>query len=90
MNILAWVLATSTLFLVMIKAVAFQKAAACRQNAWLHSTVLKTRLLLVTKSTPIYDAQCGILVTQSHTTVSWRRLSDFKKHDFHLTLKGKL
>ena len=92
MNLLAWSLSLSLLILLMIKAVDFQTSTVCRQNAWLKSTELKTRVLLhrpMDKEMSL-DPKCRTFIRRTGKEVSWQRLPSFKRHEFHLKLKGKI
>jgi hypothetical protein len=92
MNTLAWALALSTLFVVMIKAYNFHTATVCRQNAWLYSTILSTRsLVLPTSGTEtLSDFKCKLLVRREGHRINWRRFPSVKSHSFELSLKGAM
>jgi hypothetical protein len=92
MNLLAWSLSLSLLVLLLIKAVDFQNSTVCRQNAWLKGTELKTGLLLhrpMDKEVAL-DPKCRTIIKRHGKEVSWQRLPSFKRHEFHLKLKGKI
>ncbi len=92
MNLIAWLLAISTLITLMIKAVSFQKATVCRQEAWLKSTELKTRSLLYQPASHERDwhLNCRIHLLRNHDQITWQRLPHLKKHEFQIDLDGAL
>ncbi len=92
MNILAWLLCLSILIYLMIQAVAFHRATVCRQEAWLKSTELKTRSLLYSPKAIERDWHlgCRIHLLRHQEKISWQKLPNLKKYDFHLVLKGAL
>ena len=92
MNLLAWLLALSTLVLVLIRAVAFHKATVCRQDAWLQASLLSTRALLPKQgqSAFLHDRRCSLLVTRQGKKVTWRRFPSLRTTSFELSLRGKL
>jgi hypothetical protein len=92
MNLIAWLLAISTLITLMIQAVSFQKATVCRQEAWLKSTELKTRSLLHQPS-PVerdWHLNCRIHLLRNQDEITWQRLPHLKKHEFRIDLEGSL
>ena len=92
MKVLPWLLAISTLILVMIEAVAFHKATVCRQEAWLKATELRTRTLLghSNHSQRDFHYGCRIILVGQKESITWQRLPGFKKYSFDLPLKGHL
>lgn len=92
MNLVSWLLALSTLLLLTMKAVTFQRATVCRQEAWLKSTVLKTRSLLSDPSPRERDwhLSCRIHFLRDQETVTWQTLPSLTHHRFDLQLEGNL
>lgn len=92
MNILAWLLGLSILLSLMVQAVSFQKATACRQKAWLKGTELLTAATLTEAPTTqtTWIPRCRIQVNKNSQSVSWVRYPDLKRHQLRLKLKGKL
>lgn len=92
MNLLAWLLAISTLVTLMVQAVSFHKATVCRQEAWLKSTELKTRSLL--HNPPAHERDwhlnCRIHLLRNQEEITWQRLPNLTKNKFELDLKGQL
>lgn len=92
MNLVAWLVAISTLITLMIQAVSFHKGTVCRQEAWLKSTELKTRSLLSKPAAYERDwhLACRIHLIRSQEQISWQRLPSLTKHDFVLDVTGEL
>lgn len=92
MNLIAWLVAISTLIALMIQAVAFHKATVCRQEAWLKSTELRTRALLYHPSPHERDWHlgCRLHLLRNLEEITWQRLPSLTKHDFKLDLAGEL
>lgn len=92
MNFLAWALALSTLVILLMKAVSFQQATVCRQQAWLEASVLKTRSLLseTSEHEQLVNKNCRLLVRRTKRKVAWQRFPSWQQHEFNLSLEGKL
>jgi hypothetical protein len=91
MNILAWVLSITILFMALEESVVFFSATICRQKAWLKATELQTRALLF-EAKPfesLYLASCQQLVIRRQY-ITWQKVSGGPKHLFELPLKGQL
>lgn len=91
MNILAWVLSISILFLALEESVAFFSATICRQKAWLKASELKTRTLLF-EAKPFessYLASCQLIVMRRQR-ITWQKVSGGPSHLFELPLVGQL
>lgn len=92
MNILAWMLSLSILIFLLIEAVAFHKATVCRQEAWLKSTELRTRVLLhrPKQKDRSLHLRCRLLVTRKNSEIRWQMLPSLKKNKFTISLDGSL
>ena len=92
MNLIAWLIALSTLITLMVQAVSFHKATVCRQEAWLKSTELRTRALLFKPSPHERDwhLNCRIHLLRNQDEVTWQRLPSLSRHQFTLDLEGEL
>lgn len=92
MNVIAWLLSLSVLIVLMIQAVAFHQATVCRQEAWLKSTELKTRSLLSSPASHERDwhLSCRIHLVREQEEITWQKLPNLKRHQFHLELRGPL
>ncbi len=92
MNLVSWALALATLILLLIQAIAFQKATVCRQEAWRKSTELKTQTLLTEVKPHARDWHlgCKIHLYRNQDDIFWQRLPQLNKHAFSLQLRGKL
>ena len=91
MNALSWLLAISTLAVLMLKGMELHQLNICRQEAWLKSTEYLTRSLL---TKPVSDKEwhlrCQLQLTTTQGQIYWQRLPSFKKHAFTIHLEGKL
>lgn len=92
MSLLSWLVALAVLLVIVIKAVVFYRATACRQMAWLKSTELVTRSLLPNPK-PIereWHLGCRLHLVREQDQANWQRLPSMKKHTFFVQLKGEL
>ena len=92
MSLISWLFSLSTLVLVMIEGVTFQRATLCRQKAWLRATELKTGTLLSEVSPHARDWHlgCRIHFYRNQDVITWQMLPNLKENLFTLPLKGKL
>jgi hypothetical protein len=91
MNAISWLLAISTLVLLMTKAMDFHQLNICRQEAWLKSTEFLTRSML-TKPTENkeWHLRCQLQLIKANGQIFWQRLPSLKRHSFSVELNGKL
>jgi hypothetical protein len=91
MNALSWLLAISTLIILIVKAMNLHEMNVCRQEAWLKSTEYLTRSLL---TSPVQDREwhlrCQLVLSKDNDQIFWQRLPSMKKHNFHIELSGQL
>lgn len=92
MNLIAWLVAISTLITLMIQAVSFHRATVCRQEAWLKSAEVRTRALLSRPASQERDWHlgCRIHLLRNQEQIIWQRLPSLTKHEFNLPLEGEL
>lgn len=92
MSFLSWMLALGVLVYIMIESVAFHRATVCRQEAWLKSTELLTRALLLKPKAKEreWHLGCRLHFTRSEQEVTWQKLPSLKKRHFALSLDGRL
>lgn len=91
MNLLSWLVAFTTLVILMLQAVGLHKATVCRQEAWLKSTELLTRSLLSADfKEKEWHLRCQLLIIKNQDQILWQRLPSVRKHQFFLEINGKL